>query len=229
MRTLADPPNPTFPYLIEYSLRLRYPHLPLLWVMLDQQITWLLSIANRMTGVALSGVLYAASIAYLAHPMFPALDSAHLIELAHSMPVWLKGSVKLLFAVPFTFHTFNGIRHLAWDIGYGTLRAFLVNFQANVRIYRIDPQGSLCWWIYCYGFDCGIKFVSRVLHLGHVNTSGMVGGSVVRGWIRILRLPCFRNVRYDADYVSYGYRVVHYRYRLVHYRYRAVHYWYRAL
>jgi succinate dehydrogenase (ubiquinone) cytochrome b560 subunit len=72
-----------------------------------------------MTGVALSGVLYAASMAYLVHPMYPSFDSAHLVELVHSMPVWAKGGLKLLFAVPFTFHTWNGIRHLAWDMGYG--------------------------------------------------------------------------------------------------------------
>lgn len=73
-----------------------------------------------MTGVFLSGALYVAAISYLAHPIFPAIDSASLISLAHSMPAWLSGGVKTLFAVPFTFHTFNGLRHLAWDTGYGT-------------------------------------------------------------------------------------------------------------
>lgn len=86
------------------------------------QITWLASIANRVTGSALSGVLYAGAITYLFHPYFPALDSAHLVQLVHDAPTWLTGSAKLLFAVPFTFHTFNGIRHLAWDVGYGESR-----------------------------------------------------------------------------------------------------------
>jgi succinate dehydrogenase (ubiquinone) cytochrome b560 subunit len=72
-----------------------------------------------MTGVALSGVLYVGAMVYLAHPMYSILDSAHLVDLVHSFPTWVKGSIKLLFAVPFTFHSFNGIRHLAWDMGYG--------------------------------------------------------------------------------------------------------------
>jgi succinate dehydrogenase (ubiquinone) cytochrome b560 subunit len=78
-----------------------------------------LSIANRVTGSFLSGALYLGAVTYLLHPMYPAIDSAHLVDLVTSLPTWAKGSAKLIFAVPFTFHTFNGIRHLAWDIGYG--------------------------------------------------------------------------------------------------------------
>ena len=69
--------------------------------------------------MALSGALYGASLLYLLHPIFPAFDSAHLIQLTHDMPAFLKGSIKMLFALPFTFHSFNGVRHLAWDMGYG--------------------------------------------------------------------------------------------------------------
>lgn len=32
-------------------------------------------------------------------------------------PVALKLSAKMLVALPFTFHSFNGIRHLIWDMG----------------------------------------------------------------------------------------------------------------
>lgn len=80
-----------------------------------------------MTGVALSVLLYGASIAYLGHPIFPSFDSAHLVQLAHDLPTWFKGSLKMLLAVPFTFHTYNGIRHLAWDVGKGlTLKGVYV-------------------------------------------------------------------------------------------------------
>ena len=82
-------------------------------------MTWYPSMFHRLTGVALSGALYLSAIAYLTHPYFPALDSAHLIQLVHDTPTWLKGSIKLLAAAPFTFHCLNGIRHLAWDVGYG--------------------------------------------------------------------------------------------------------------
>ncbi|WWC89195.1 succinate dehydrogenase, cytochrome b556 subunit [Kwoniella dendrophila CBS 6074] len=83
------------------------------------QVTWVLSIANRVTGCALSGALYAGALAYLLHPIFPVIDSAHLISIVSDLPTWVKGGLKFLFAVPFTFHTFNGIRHLGWDIGKG--------------------------------------------------------------------------------------------------------------
>ncbi|CAD6582262.1 MAG: cytochrome b subunit of succinate dehydrogenase, Sdh3p [Tremellales sp. Tagirdzhanova-0007] len=91
------------------------PHLTIY----QPQVTWILSSANRITGVFLSGALYGASMLYLLHPVFPSFDSASLVQLAHDMPTWLKGGLKFLFVVPFTFHTFNGIRHLAWDTGYG--------------------------------------------------------------------------------------------------------------
>ncbi|WVR06928.1 succinate dehydrogenase, cytochrome b556 subunit [Kwoniella sp. DSM 27419] len=81
------------------------------------QLTWYLSIMNRVTGVALSGPLYLAAMAYLLHPVIPAIDSAHLISLVQDLPTWLKGGIKLVFAVPFTFHSFNGLRHLGWDVG----------------------------------------------------------------------------------------------------------------
>ena len=82
-------------------------------------MTWYLSGLNRITGVAFSGLLYGASLLYLLHPIYPAIDSAHLISIVHDLPTWVKGSLKLVLALPFTFHAFNGIRHLAWDIGYG--------------------------------------------------------------------------------------------------------------
>lgn len=32
-------------------------------------------------------------------------------------PLAVKGLCKMALAVPFTFHSFNGIRHLVWDTG----------------------------------------------------------------------------------------------------------------
>ena len=34
-------------------------------------------------------------------------------------PVALKALAKFTVALPFTFHTLNGLRHLAWDTGAG--------------------------------------------------------------------------------------------------------------
>ncbi|WVQ80789.1 succinate dehydrogenase, cytochrome b556 subunit [Cryptococcus sp. DSM 104549] len=91
------------------------PHLAIY----QPQITWYLSGLNRITGVALSGLLYAGALTYLLHPVFPVIDSAHLVQIVHDLPVWFKGTAKFILAVPFTFHSFNGVRHLLWDVGKG--------------------------------------------------------------------------------------------------------------
>ena len=34
-----------------------------------------------------------------------------------SLPILAKFGIKYLVALPFTFHSWNGIRHLVWDLG----------------------------------------------------------------------------------------------------------------
>jgi succinate dehydrogenase (ubiquinone) cytochrome b560 subunit len=34
-------------------------------------------------------------------------------------PLWAKASAKFAVAMPFFFHSVNGLRHLAWDFGVG--------------------------------------------------------------------------------------------------------------
>jgi succinate dehydrogenase (ubiquinone) cytochrome b560 subunit len=92
------------------------PHLDIY----QPQVTWVLSGLHRITGVAVAGVFYVGALTYLLHPIYPAIDSAHLIEAVHNLPVWFKTSAKVAFALPLTFHSFNGIRHLMWDTGKGT-------------------------------------------------------------------------------------------------------------
>ncbi|RSH87253.1 cytochrome b subunit of succinate dehydrogenase, Sdh3p [Saitozyma podzolica] len=110
--------KPTEEIHILNEQRLKRPTSPHLTIY-QPQLTWYMSGLTRITGVPLSFALYGASLLYLLHPYFPAIDSAHLIQFAHDLPTWLKGSVKMIFAAPFTYHAFNGIRHLLWDAGYG--------------------------------------------------------------------------------------------------------------
>ncbi|KAH9964726.1 succinate dehydrogenase cytochrome b560 subunit [Lactifluus volemus] len=79
------------------------------------QLTWVASIANRITGVGLSVLLYGFSLAYLFAPS--TFSSANIIEFAAAMPDWVKVVEKTILAAPFAFHSFNGLRHLAWDTG----------------------------------------------------------------------------------------------------------------
>ena len=34
------------------------------------------------------------------------------------LPTAVKVGAKFAFALPFTFHSFNGVRHLVWDMGW---------------------------------------------------------------------------------------------------------------
>jgi succinate dehydrogenase (ubiquinone) cytochrome b560 subunit len=82
------------------------------------QITWYPSAFNRVTGVALSGTLYLFGLGYLVAPFLGwHLESAVLAASFAAWPVAAKVLTKTLFAIPFVFHSLNGIRHIIWDFG----------------------------------------------------------------------------------------------------------------
>ncbi|KAJ4493053.1 SDHC, cytochrome b subunit of succinate dehydrogenase [Lentinula edodes] len=81
----------------------------------EPQLTWVGSIFNRITGVGLGFLLYGFSLAYLVAP--GTFDSAHVIEFVHGLPDSVKYTGKFILALPFSFHSWNGIRHLLWDSG----------------------------------------------------------------------------------------------------------------
>ncbi len=108
------------------------------------QISTVLSVTHRGTGAALSGrmyrqftsvqlthgifsVLYAFSIAYLVAP--GTFDSTHVIDFVAGLPDVVKYGAKTLLAFPFAYHSYNGIRHLVWDVGKcwcpSSMRAYL--------------------------------------------------------------------------------------------------------
>jgi len=92
------------------------PHLAIY----KRQLTAVMSALNRITGVALSGPLYLFAIAYLTQKLHGIpLDSATIASAFGSLPTGVKAVCKTLVALPFTFHSFNGVRHLFWDLGYG--------------------------------------------------------------------------------------------------------------
>ncbi|RDW79269.1 succinate:quinone oxidoreductase subunit C [Aspergillus mulundensis] len=84
------------------------------------QITWIVSIATRITGIALSGGLYLYSTAYLSSPVTGwDIGSASVTSAFSSLSPTSKFAIKFAVAYPFTFHAFNGVRHLVWDTGRG--------------------------------------------------------------------------------------------------------------
>jgi len=95
-------------------LRPSSPH----FTIYQPQITWVLSIVNRGTGVALSVLLYGFSIAYVAAPLVGLpFTGADVVSFVAGMPDAVKIAGKTLLAFPFTFHFWNGLRHLSWDTG----------------------------------------------------------------------------------------------------------------
>ncbi|KAG2017522.1 succinate dehydrogenase cytochrome b560 subunit [Coprinopsis cinerea AmutBmut pab1-1] len=94
--------------------RLKRPSSPH-FTIYQPQLTWLGSIANRVTGAGLSVLLYGFSIAYLIAP--GTFDSAHVVEFVAGLPDGVKYAGKAILAAPFSYHAWNGLRHLAWDAG----------------------------------------------------------------------------------------------------------------
>ncbi|TFK21462.1 succinate dehydrogenase cytochrome b560 subunit [Coprinopsis marcescibilis] len=94
--------------------RLKRPSSPH-FTIYQPQLTWIASIANRVTGAGLSVLLYGFSIAYLIAP--GTFDSVHVVDFVHGLPEAVKYAGKFILAAPFSFHAINGLRHLAWDTG----------------------------------------------------------------------------------------------------------------
>lgn len=79
------------------------------------QLTSVLSISHRLTGIALSvgsPLLVGWLIAAAAGP--PTYAALHAF-----LGSWLGLALLLCWTYAFFFHLCNGIRHLSWDAGYG--------------------------------------------------------------------------------------------------------------
>ncbi|XP_065900311.1 succinate dehydrogenase cytochrome b560 subunit, mitochondrial-like [Dysidea avara] len=88
------------------------PHLTIY----QPQLTWTMSIVHRMTGVFLTTEVSAISLTYL----MCGQDFTSLVNILQgSVHPAIIGLNKFILAYTFSYHTFNGIRHLAWDTGRG--------------------------------------------------------------------------------------------------------------
>ena len=113
----TQPAKPSDAYAILAAQRRNRPVSPHLSIY-QPQMTWYPSILNRITGSILSGGIYIFGAAYLVSPLFGwHLESAAMAEWFGGFGAVTKGVMKFAVALPFTFHSWNGIRHLVWDSG----------------------------------------------------------------------------------------------------------------
>lgn len=85
------------------------------------QLTWLMSIGHRVSGAGLACAIYAWAITASIAPSN--LTSTAVSFLAQTVPEPLFIAGKVVLAFPFSYHLWNGLRHLAWDAGFAlTLR-----------------------------------------------------------------------------------------------------------
>lgn len=115
--TSSTTANTSDPTKILAQQRLNRPVAPHLSIY-RPQITWYASALHRITGSAVSGSLYVFATAYLVSPLFGwHLESASIAAAFGALPFLAKFLLKFTLAMPFTFHSINGIRHLIWDTG----------------------------------------------------------------------------------------------------------------
>lgn len=95
----------------ERNMRLNRPLSPHLLIY-SPQLTSMLSITHRMTGLALTAYMTGIALGAL---MLPQPLSAYLAAASLSSGTIFVG--KFIMAFPFAYHFTNGVRHLVWDMG----------------------------------------------------------------------------------------------------------------
>ncbi|KAJ1956758.1 cytochrome b subunit of succinate dehydrogenase, Sdh3p, partial [Dipsacomyces acuminosporus] len=82
------------------------------------QMTWYLSSLNRITGVAVAGSAYLYTAAFgLAPALGLDLSSVAVSGALSTLPAFVLIGAKAAISGCFSFHFFNGFRHLWWDTG----------------------------------------------------------------------------------------------------------------
>ncbi|XP_012217819.1 succinate dehydrogenase cytochrome b560 subunit, mitochondrial [Linepithema humile] len=98
----------------EKNTRLKRPMSPHLTIY-QVQLTSLLSLTHRTTGIILASYAMFLGLGTLFIPGGIPCFIETVNNLCLPLPVLFAS--KTLLALPVTYHTFNGIRHLAWDMG----------------------------------------------------------------------------------------------------------------
>ncbi|KAJ8962380.1 hypothetical protein NQ318_018364 [Aromia moschata] len=98
----------------ERNMRLKRPQSPHLTIY-SPQLTSMLSISHRITGIALSAYAIGLGLGAIVLPE----SIPHYIESLECAELGAAciSTLKFVLAFPLTYHFWNGIRHLLWDSG----------------------------------------------------------------------------------------------------------------
>ncbi|KAK2056355.1 succinate dehydrogenase cytochrome b subunit [Colletotrichum caudatum] len=109
--------------------RLNRPVSPHLTIYKIEQTWFGASIWTRITGGGLSAAFYVYFGTYLVAPLLGwHVESQSLVAAFGALPLAAKGGLKFLVAWPFTFHFFNGIRHLTCDLAKGFTKPEIIRW-----------------------------------------------------------------------------------------------------
>ena len=109
--------------------------------------TMTLSILHRVTGVALA-VSLLGFVAWLVSASRGADAYAAMLPLLTSVPCKLLLSLAVAALI---YHLCNGLRHLAWDMGWGFERADARRSAALVVIATLIAAAVCCYFIFRLG------------------------------------------------------------------------------
>ncbi|OJJ02072.1 hypothetical protein ASPVEDRAFT_887681 [Aspergillus versicolor CBS 583.65] len=99
----------------------------------------LASILHRATGIMLSGSLYGFATLYLVGPSLGLpVDTATVVSAFGSLHPAAKVALKFGVSMPFTYHFFNGLKHLIFD------RALFMTRESSARAAWVVLGSSVC-------------------------------------------------------------------------------------
>lgn len=97
----------------------------------------------RITGCTVMGATYIFFASYLIAPIFGlGFDSSALVSAFASLPSAVQGGIKLGLAFPFTFHFFNGIKQLWFDVSSTAFNPRNMT-RAEITVWAVSSVVSL--------------------------------------------------------------------------------------
>lgn len=110
------------------------------------QITSAMSILHRITGVALS----VGTLALVWWIAAAAVGDAAFADAQAVLGSWFGRILLFGWTLALFYHLLNGVRHLAWDAGYGFDLPNVM--RSGVAVFAVAGVASLALWIAAYSF-----------------------------------------------------------------------------